>query len=364
MGQPDHTIWPLDPHTKAKHVILRKYLNAWLPKITKWNGKVIFCDGFAGPGVYANGEDGSPIIAIKTLLEHSYRDRVRAEIKYLFIEERRDRCDSLRNAVNQLELPKSVDVWIINSTYAEAFSDLLDDLDKEESKLAPTFAFIDPFGVKGVPLDIIRRLMAHRGCEVLVTIMVGYLHRFIASPEFEPHCDELFGTDQWRAARELAGSTRESFLRRLYQERLLAKDGVGARYARYFTMKNERNVTIYDLFFATNHPAGIDAMKEAMWNVDQSGGYTFSDATNPDQETLFTADPNWGQLVDMLAQRFGNAAVPWSAVEEAIRHTPFRALKTPLKKLATGEYPRVQILNPEGVRRDVINERTRLVFRS
>ena len=93
MAEPKQTSWPLDPHTAAKHVLLRKYLNAWLPVITRYNGRVIFCDGFAGPGIYADGQAGSPIIAIKALLEHSFYARVTAEVFYLFIEERPDRCE-------------------------------------------------------------------------------------------------------------------------------------------------------------------------------------------------------------------------------------------------------------------------------
>jgi three-Cys-motif partner protein len=360
----DKTVWELDPHTAAKHVILRKYLNAWLPKITRWNKRVIFCDGFAGPGVYSNGEDGSPTIAIKAFLEHSYRDRVKANIRYLFIEENEARCQSLRNVVGRLRLPDSVDVLILNETYQDAFTELLDFMDEQEAQLAPTFAFIDPFGIRGLPLETIKRLMAHRSCEVLVTVMVGYMNRFISRPEFEPHCDELFGTDAWRAAIELEGSARESHLRNLYQRRLLdPTSGVGARYARYFTMKDGRGVTIYDLFFATNHPKGIDAMKDAMWNVDQTGEYSFSDATNPDQEMLFTTEPDWQRLVDILADQFAADMVPWPRVEEAIRQTPFRILKTPLKKLAKGDKARLEIINANSAS-SAISETTKIRFRS
>jgi hypothetical protein len=36
--------WPTEPHTEAKHAILRKYLGAWLPIMTKWNGRVLHID--------------------------------------------------------------------------------------------------------------------------------------------------------------------------------------------------------------------------------------------------------------------------------------------------------------------------------
>ncbi|MFZ7121222.1 MAG: three-Cys-motif partner protein TcmP, partial [Eubacteriaceae bacterium] len=52
MSKISSTIWAIEPHTEAKHAILRKYLDAWLPIITRWNGKVLYIDGFAGPGEY------------------------------------------------------------------------------------------------------------------------------------------------------------------------------------------------------------------------------------------------------------------------------------------------------------------------
>jgi three-Cys-motif partner protein len=360
---PKGTVWELEPHTAAKHAILRKYLNAWLPILTRWNGRVVFCDGFAGPGAYAKGEDGSPVIAIKTFLEHAHSAKMKAEVVYLFIEEKRDRYQSLVNVVSRRRLPKNVKVTTINKTYEEAFSDVLDYIDAQKTSLAPTFAFIDPFGIKGLPLKIIRRLMAHDKCEVFITFMLGFLHRFLTTEEFEPHCDALFGTTEWRAAINMESSRRERFLRRLYQRRLSdTTDGVGARYVRYFTMKDERGRTIYDLFFATNSGKGVDAMKDAMWQIDKSGGFQFSDATDPAQETLFSEEPEWNQLFDLLAAQFSGSKQSWQMVKEAIRHSPFRALKKPFIAEAKREGARFRIVNPPDAKKGTLHEHASIVF--
>lgn len=359
----EDTTWLLDNHTAAKHVILKKYLSAWLPKLTRYNGRVLICDGFAGPGIYSKGEDGSPVIALRTFLDHSYREKMSAEIKYIFIESDKSRHDSLCQVIEEIGVPEEIDVTVIHDKYEQAFGNILDYLDEEDSKLAPTFAFIDPFGVSGVPLEIINRLMAHGSCEVLITFMVSYIHRFLSRPEFEFHCDQLFGCEDWRAANELRGQDRESFLRGLYQRQLeSSQSGVGAKYVRFFTMKDSRNKTIYDLFFATNHRSGIDAMKDAMWNVDQTGAYSYSDATDPDQVTLFSSDPDWDQLFDMLVTKFGGQSIAWPDVEEAVRRTPFRILKRPFQAEAKRENSRLNIVHPEGKRRGTLNEHTVIRF--
>jgi three-Cys-motif partner protein len=79
------THWELLPHTQAKHEILRRYLEAWLPIMATWQGRIVFVDGFAGPGRYSGGEPGSPLIALHTLLEHEPFERLRPGRKVVFI---------------------------------------------------------------------------------------------------------------------------------------------------------------------------------------------------------------------------------------------------------------------------------------
>ncbi len=102
------TIWDIEPHTEAKHAILRKYLDAWLPIITRWNGRVLYIDGFAGPGEYIGGKDGSPIIAIKAILEH--RAEIKSEVIMLFVEADTDRCEFLKQKISSLKIPSNVKI--------------------------------------------------------------------------------------------------------------------------------------------------------------------------------------------------------------------------------------------------------------
>jgi hypothetical protein len=62
--------WDLAPHTAAKLDILGAYLRAWFPILSRGRNfdRIIYIDGFAGPGRYNQGEDGSPIVALKAAL--------------------------------------------------------------------------------------------------------------------------------------------------------------------------------------------------------------------------------------------------------------------------------------------------------
>ena len=89
-------MWSIDPHTKAKHEILEYYLKAWFPILASTNKKILYLDGFAGPGLYQNGEEGSPLIALRTAIEHKLQTNFKAEIIFIFIEKDLERASVLK----------------------------------------------------------------------------------------------------------------------------------------------------------------------------------------------------------------------------------------------------------------------------
>ena len=58
--------WEYREHTRVKHILLEKYLTAWIPILGKYNSRICYFDGFAGRGEYTtDGTLGSPLIALK-----------------------------------------------------------------------------------------------------------------------------------------------------------------------------------------------------------------------------------------------------------------------------------------------------------
>jgi three-Cys-motif partner protein len=54
----EKTLWPITQATQAKHTILRKYLDAWLPILCAdryAHDHLVLIGGFAGPGRYPGG---------------------------------------------------------------------------------------------------------------------------------------------------------------------------------------------------------------------------------------------------------------------------------------------------------------------
>jgi three-Cys-motif partner protein len=313
MTKPMESLWDIGPHTKAKHEILERYLDAWFPILSAYNQRIIYLDGFCGPGRYKGGEDGSPIIAIKKALNHfgKLQDR---KISFIFIDERKDRIEHLRSEIASMTIPSNFSIFTEVSEFEKTVSQILRDLKSKNLNLAPTFAFIDPFGFKGVPFSLVKELLNNPKTEVFINIMADFINRFVEHPDANTrqHIVELFGSDQ---ALELIanGGDRLETLRQLYQTQLQTC----AKYVRYFEMQNEQGRLIYYLFFASKHPLGFVKIKEAFWKVDPESGFHFSDKTNPAQMILFSVDPSH-DLVKTIGQKFSGQQAIVSQVKQFV----------------------------------------------
>jgi three-Cys-motif partner protein len=321
MTVPKDTIWEIEPHTLAKHEILRRYLGAWFPILSTYNQRVVYIDGFCGPGRYKGGEVGSPIIALDEAMKHSERLR-NNKLTFLFMDERGDRIAHLKSELGLVSLPGNCTVRVITGNFEDEFRSLLDTIENKGLQIAPTFAFIDPFGFKGLPFELVHKLLKKPKTEVFVNVMIDSINRFLDGPDkkTKQHIVDLFGTSE---ALEVAKDKVDRIvaLRLLYQRQL----SKCAKFVRYFEMRNAQNRTTYYLFFATNHPLGHLKMKEAFWKVDPSSGFRFSDATDPDQLVLFEIDES-PKLAKELHHHFMNRKLLVAHVQKFVENeTPFIA---------------------------------------
>lgn len=325
------TVWTLKPHTQAKHDLLRRYLGGWFPILSRYRGRVIFLDGFAGPGIYDKGEPGSPVLALETLLDHNHFGQMDGcEFNFVFNEWDKERFVSLKRVMEELMarrggLPSNVKVGLYNKNFTRLADDILAKIDGKS--LAPTFAFIDPFGYKDTSMEVISRLLSFDRCELFIYFDFNSAMRFSTSGVVDKRFEALFGTDEFKLAPDV-GEERKLFLHDLYQRQL--SEVCGFEYVQSFEMINEKNRTPYYLFYCTRNIKGLATMKEAMWKIAPTGDYRFSDLL-AGQQVLFGDDVETQPLQDELARYFAGKTVTITQVEDyVVGHTPFA--KTHLKK--------------------------------
>lgn len=317
--------WNLQPHTAAKHELLRRYLGAWYPILTNraFNRRIVYIDGFAGPGRYEGGEPGSPIIALDALVNHGrFPELGKTEFVFIFVEKKLAYYDSLTREIEafwkvQGGQPPNVRILPVNDTFENAASGILGELKEKQGQLAPTFTFVDPFGWSGVPIDLIGRLLSFDKCEVFFNFMFNEVNRFVTDerPGIAKHFIDLFGTDRHQEASGMGSTERRLFLHDLYSEQLKTKGKF--KYVRSFEMVNEKGRTHNYLFYGTRNITGLRVMKDAMWKVDPAGGIQFSDRS-AGTLTLFSQEPDLPRLQQELVDQFRGKTVTVEAVEEFV----------------------------------------------
>ena len=349
MAAPSSTLWKLDPHTAEKHLLLKRYLDAWVPILSHGGfQKAVYIDGFAGPGRYEGGEEGSPLVAMRAVLEQ------KAPVKTVFwmhlIELSADRADRLEHELTRLHdsyrRPSSIRFRVHRSSFQDAYDVVRQDLGSQSANV-PTCAFLDPFGWSGLPYTIVENLLSRPSTEVFINFMFEEINRFLSHRDQIANFDCLFGSEVWRSCLSLAGQPRNACLRTTYEASLRKN----AKYVRYFEMRNARDATDYFLFFATNRLEGMKKMKAAMWASDQLGEFRFSDATDPSQAVLFD-EPNYRPLRDEVFKRFRGQTVRVEDLESfLIQETAFRETHLRKQVLTPFENERLIAVNAKPERR-------------
>jgi three-Cys-motif partner protein len=337
---PEAVLWPLDDHTRAKHSVLAAYLAAWLPvmgqqaikvhRLRKDPPRLLVVDGFCGPGRYESGEDGSPLIMLKTLLDHDAFERMSeggVEFIYFFIEHDKRRVDHLNSELEQIEIPSNVEIMVEHGEFESTFGKLVNETHGEEGvSLVPTFGFIDPFGYTKAPMSLAGSFLTFDRCEALIFLPLSFIVRFVGREGQENAMNSLFGSERWREAINLKGEERGAFLLGLFEEQLGSQSGVA--HVRSFELRTADG-NDYRLVFATQHDKGLELIKDAMWSVDPLEGTRYvATRTDDGQEVLFSSDADALDTSPLLAHLREKFGMEWFTIEQAqkatLLETPFR----------------------------------------
>lgn len=291
---PEGVLWPLEAATEAKHRLYKRYLDAWWPIMLQqpWVDRVTYVDAFAGPGEYEGGDEGSPVFALDRLLNHVAVNRMnlsRERVRLAFIEGDRRRYEHLLALLTERfgpldQLPVRVEV-----KHGRAEEDTLPLLDQLDAWGHPVLAVFDSWGNVGVPWDQIRTIADNRSSEVIVTFGSNWFSR---REEEEPaKLNDVFGgAEHWSASDPTTSpADRWRLWLETYHAALLR---AGFDFALGFQVVPRTGQPL-DLVFGTGHTSGVEAFKDAMWNVDTSDGMRFSDprTTLAKQEAMRAMQP-------------------------------------------------------------------------
>jgi hypothetical protein len=172
--------------------------------------------------------------------------------------------------------------------------------------------------------------MANRYCEVFTYLNCNLLVPFLTDVTKAAGITDAFGDESWRAA--IASMNREEAIIAAYTEALRRNGKV--KYPWPFSMYDRDGRLIYWLVFCTNDLKGLEVMKKAMWKVDATGAFRFSDRVDPKQQLLFFSSLSEEWLADELARSLRGRTMDEKQLEEyVLTNTPFHRFKEPVNLL-------------------------------
>lgn len=249
--------------------IIERYLAGFTRILGSSWRKVYYIDGFAGKGMYGNGEKGSPVRAAELANSQQYSGKL-----YCFYVE--------KNPENFADLQQhTAQFGGIVRAYNGTFSDKADDILRQVSGM-PGLFFLDDFGVQGSDWCTVEKVLSRTGA---TDVWIRFDHKTVRRLDgfFASHgkgaaqktalLGEHFGVkDPIKLHKLLDGPTPESRIQNavnLYQcrlEEVLGVDGFTGSYP--VTSINGQNK--YHLLFACKSPKAAVLASDVVNKVEET----------------------------------------------------------------------------------------------
>lgn len=335
-------------HTLLKHLILHKYVGAWAAKLRRLCREFWFVDAFAGEGCDKKGNPGSPLIAAR--LADSFEHDGQGAMRVLAIEKDEGRCARLREIMSPFTERKIAVVRC--GTLAERIDNFANYIGDK-----PALFFLDPFGVEGLLVDLLPKLLRGPQNEVFALfadVGANRLHAVLMAegrdpdveeeavraapslfPEFVEEDVERTRNAIERSQRALLATqdasdrilsqalgpgtleevalvpehARRDWLVRRYMRTLVES---GAEYVLALPVRDASSQRVYQLVYATKSPVGLRTMKEAMDSALRN-----TSLPNESKELILAElRGNEDAVVRRLAGHFAGREVRWTGEKD------------------------------------------------
>ena len=175
----------------VKTTIVSKYFWAWakvlMPTAKKVGGKIAYLDLFAGPGRYLDGKESTPLL----ILQQAIADpEMRQMLVTLFNDKDEKHSRELDAAIKALP-----DVGLLKHQPTVLNEEVGTEMVKQfqNTKMVPTLFFVDPWGYKGLSLQLVNSVLKDWGCDCIFFFNYNRISMGLSNPVVEEHMNALFG---------------------------------------------------------------------------------------------------------------------------------------------------------------------------
>jgi three-Cys-motif partner protein len=248
----------------VKSAIVSKYFWAWAKVITpqiRYKGKKIaYIDLFAGPGRYKDGTQSTPLLVLKRAIEDP---DMRQMLVTLFNDKDENNSRSLEQAIKELVGVEKLKhkPQVMNEEVGTKLVKMF-----QQMRLIPALFFVDPWGYKGLSLQLVNAAVKDWACECIFFFNYNRINMGLNNELVEEHMNALFGKERADALRAkltmLSATDRELTI---VEELCKALNPTGDRYVLPFRFKDDRGIrTSHHLIFVSKHFRGYHIMKGVM----------------------------------------------------------------------------------------------------
>jgi three-Cys-motif partner protein len=246
--------------TKAKHFILRRYLQALSFKVLRFSD-ITYVDGFSGPWETQTEDfaDSSFMIAIEVLKDAQQQVQAqigkRPKVRCFLVENDPKAYSQLSAAVAPFNKPQ--DDFEIR-THRGDFEDTISAIQQFIGRSFPLI-FIDPTGWTGYAFDKIRPLFDRAKCEVVINFMYDFVNRAasMSDPKTIASLDPILGGPGWEQRLD-SSLSRGLAVEKLFRDTL--SDAGGFDYV--VSTKIDRTIQDRPHFFIAYATKSKDGLKE------------------------------------------------------------------------------------------------------
>lgn len=194
---PDRDPPQIQPHSKAKLVVLRNYLRAYFDRLNVGLGqdrfKLDLVDGFAGGGTFLDEGDtlipGTPLIMLEELA--AARERLNAkrtkplqfDCKCYFVDVNENHANHLsKTLVERGYDPGGEDIVVRTGRFADEVHEIVADIRRRQPRAGRAIFLLDQTGFSQVELELVGRILRElRNAEVILTfaadVLINYLDK-------------------------------------------------------------------------------------------------------------------------------------------------------------------------------------------
>lgn len=252
------------PGSKIKTQIVTGYFWKWakvmISQVRGRGNKIGYIDFFCGPGTYDDGSESTPVQIIKAALSDPEMSQMLVTV---FNDGDSTNVAKLQNEINEINGIEKLKFKpeVRNDKVGEEIA-----LEFKKMSIIPSLIFIDPFGYKGLSLDLIASVIKDWGCDCIFFFNYNRINAAINNTFMKDHVDALFGKSTAPLLRhevkKLNPVEREKLILKYFQDELTKVKGSYSLCFKFY--KQESNKTSHFLFFVSKHPLAYKLMKQTM----------------------------------------------------------------------------------------------------